>query len=160
MSASTVTSAPQTRPGLRTPGLVAGAVGLLVALVSTALDTPYKPAGSGTWALSQGVPLAEIVVVSAIAILSAAVVFAVAVRAAMRGTPGRAGMWSLVLALLGLPTGVVAFWTGLPAVLGIGAVVLGLHARRAAGRLPVTAAIGAGLGALVVLAALLLAFTG
>ncbi|WP_433288301.1 hypothetical protein [Micromonospora sp. CA-244673] len=81
-----------------------------------------------------------------------------AARVALRQKPGSTAVWSLVLAVLGLPTGIIVYRSGLPAALGIAAIVLGLDARRRLGRLPVSATVGIGLEAVILIANAMLAF--
>ena len=66
----------------------------------------------------------------------------------------------MILALVAVPLGVVAFWTGLPIVLGSAAAFLGLDARTRLGRTPATAAIAIGVGLLAAAAALFFCVTG
>lgn len=70
-----------------------------------------------------------------VAVIAAVVVFGVVVPRALRSmratsaTPGAAG---LVLSILGLVLAPVAFWSGIPVVLGAGGSLLGSQGRRSA----------------------------
>ncbi|WNM39170.1 hypothetical protein RMN56_29305 [Micromonospora halotolerans] len=151
----------QRRPNLAVVGAVGGSVAALLAMISTAVDSPFRPKEgptSGQWGIFPDASAGEVAAHAGIALLAAVVVFAVAARVALRQKPGSTAVWSLVLAILGLPTGIVVYWSGLPAALGIAAIVLGLDARRRLGRLPASAAVGIGLGAIVLIANSMLVF--
>jgi hypothetical protein len=90
----------------------------------------------------------EFWVITGVIVVSVGLVFGVVVRH-WQGTR-RAGAAGLVLAALALLLTVPAFWSGLPVVLGAGALTLGLADRRGPGTRAGPAAIS--LGALAVLA--------
>ena len=92
--------------------------------------------------------------------LGVGVVYGVVVRRALAGDPARAARTAMFLALVAVPLGVVAFWTGLPIVLGSAAAFLGTDARTRLGRTPTPAAIAIGLGLLTAAAALFFCVTG
>ncbi|NES28166.1 hypothetical protein GCE86_08555 [Micromonospora terminaliae] len=127
-------------------------------MISPTVDTPFRPkAGrtSGQWGILPDASAGESAAHAGVALLAAVVVFAEAARVVLRQQPGSTAVWSLVLAILGLLTGVVVYWSRLSAALGIAAIVLGLDVRR---RLRVSAAVGIGLGAVVLIANALLVF--
>jgi hypothetical protein len=64
-----------------------------------------------------------------------------------------------VLAVTGVLS-VVVFWTGLPIILAIGALVLANDARARLGRIPATASIAIALATLTAVAAVQLALVG
>jgi hypothetical protein len=62
-------------------------------------------------------------------------IFGILVPAGLRGAtahPGRASGWGLALSVLGVVAVPVAFWSGLPLLLGTAGVLLGSAGRRAA----------------------------
>jgi heme/copper-type cytochrome/quinol oxidase subunit 2 len=138
---------------------VAGAVALLLMLIGSYLDTPYK-SGSPDWAITtEQYGLADLGLVVAFAAIGVALVFAVVVARGLRSEPDRTALRSLVVAVVGAVSCLV-FWTGLPVILAAGAAVLALDARARLGRTPRTAAAALTLAPLITGFAGLLAFTG
>jgi hypothetical protein len=142
------------------PATRAGAVVALgCALVGQYVDTPWK-SGPGEW----GIDVAGHGGWAALALLVAmigvgAMLTGLATARARAVAPERAARRALVLAALGVLT-LVAFWTGLPAVLAGGATGLALDIHRRSERLPATAAVAVALAVLTVAAAVYLAFAG
>jgi len=139
---------------------IAGSVVALgCTLVGQYVDTPWK-SGPGDW----GIDFAGEGGWGALAVLIAmigvgAFLTGLATARARAVGPERAARRSLVLAALGFLT-LVAFWTGLPAVLAGGATGLALDTRRRSGRTAATAAVAIGLSVLTAASAVYLAFTG
>lgn len=114
------------------------ALGAGISLVLTAVGTFWDVSGNDTAAhdgLSDYLPVVGVVAVATV------LVFGLVVRTA---TPASAGTRSLVLGVLSVLT-LIVFWSGLPAVLALGAIGCAAVAR-VSGRVPVTAKAGAGLG--------------
>lgn len=105
-----------TTSSLSTSRAVAG-LGVGVALVAATLTTLF----AHTWA--------EAISMVALILMASAVVYGVVVPRGLRreGAAGTALTFAVVAALLIVP----AFWTGLPLVLGVAAVVLGNAGRTA-----------------------------
>jgi hypothetical protein len=156
----TTIDAPSTRTGrsLLPIAIAAGVVTLLLMLIGTYVQTPYKAMGPGDWGLStQDLNLAPLLV--AFTVVGAAVVFGVVVVRGLRVAPQQTARRSLIVAGVGVVS-IVAFWTGLPVILAAGAATLALDARRRLGRLPGTAIAALVLAALITVTAVWLAFTG
>lgn len=155
----TITTEPRS-DSLAPSAIAAGAAGLLCALVGTYLDTPYHLMGAKRWGLNfTNRTAGELVILIGFAVVGTAAVFGVVVRAGLRREPQRIAVYSLVLALIGAAS-LLAFWSGLPAILAVGSAVMALSARRRLGRLPAPAALALVAAALTVVAAIGLAFTG
>jgi hypothetical protein len=140
------------------PIAAAALVALVLMLIGTYLDTPYKAKGSGEWGLSTQ-DLNQVPLLVGFAIIGAAVVFGVVVARGLCTAPPQTARRSLIVASVGVVS-LVAFWTGLPVILAAGAATLALDARRRLGRLQGTAIAALVLAALITLAAVWLAFTG
>ena len=155
----TTVEAPSARTGrsLLPSAVAAGTVALVLMLIGTYLDTPYKAKGSGEWGLSTQ-DLNQIPLLVGFAIVGAAVVFGVVVARGLRTAPQQTARRSLIVAGVGVVS-IVAFWTGLPVILAAGAATLAVDARRL-GRLPGTAIAALVLAALITVTAVWLAFTG
>ena len=112
-----------------TPGAVRG-IGAGVGLVAATLTTLF----AHDWA--------EVISMVALIAVVTGVVFGVAVPRSLRGErPGRPALaYAIVAALVSVP----AFWTGLPLVLGVAAMILGNAGRTA------RAGAGASIAALVI----------
>lgn len=91
---------------------------------------------------------AEFAVTAVVVLLVAALVFGRVLRTTT--SPGKVALWLLVAAVVTVPV----FWSGLPVVLGAGALVAGLRAGGAGG------AIAATLGAVLALACAALLILG
>ena len=138
--------------------VTAALVALVLMLIGTYLDTPYKAKGSGEWGLSTQ-DLVQVPLLVGFAAVGAALVFGVVVVRGLRTAPQQTARRSLIVAGVGVVS-LVVFWTGLPVVLAAGAATLALDARRRLGRLPGTAITAMVLAALITVAAVWLAFTG
>jgi hypothetical protein len=136
----------------------AALVALVLMLIGTYLETPYKTKGSGEWGLSTQ-DLNQVPLLVGFAIIGAVVVFGVVVARGLRTAPQQTARRSLIVASVGVVS-IVVFWTGLPVILAAGAATLALDARRRLGRLQGTAIAALVLAALITLAAVWLAFTG
>jgi hypothetical protein len=154
---------PSTRTGrsLLPVAIAAGVAALLLMLIGTYLDTPYKAKGSGEWALTTTAAqdLDQLPGLVGFAIVGAAVVFGVVVARALRVPPQQTARRSLIVAGVGVLS-IVVFWTGLPVILAAAAATLALDARRRLGRLPGTGTAALVLTALTTMTAIWLAFTG
>jgi hypothetical protein len=156
----TTIDAPSARTGrsLLPIAIAAGMVALLLMLIGTYVQTPYKAMGPGEWGFStQDLNLAPLLV--AFAAVGVAVVFGVVVVRGLRVAPQQTVRRSLIVAGVGVLS-ILAFWTGLPVALAAGAATLALDARRRLGRLPGTAIAALVLAALITVTAVWLAFTG
>lgn len=147
------------RPVPRIAAAAAGAA-LLLMLVGTYVDTPFKTSGTGRWALvSEGQGIGELLLIVAFAAVGAAVVFGVVVARGLRRAPQGAARAALVVAVVGLLS-LAVFWTGLPAIVAAGAAVLALDARNRLGRAPAPVGVALILAGLTVVGAAWLALTG
>jgi hypothetical protein len=152
-----------TRPGTRSllgPATVAGAAATVLLLAGLYLDTPWKKQGNKEWALTsdQHGMLGLLVSLGFVAV-GLAVVFGVVVSRGLRGPAGTATRRALALAVTGAVSAVV-FWTGLPVILAVGAVVLALDSRARLGRTPTTTWIVGVLAVLTAAAAVSFALVG
>jgi hypothetical protein len=141
--------------------IAAGVAALLLMLIGTYLDTPYKAEGSGEWGLTTTAAqdLDQLPLLVGFAIVGAAVVFGVVVARALRVPPQQTARRSLIVAGVGVVS-IVVFWTGLPVVLAAGAATLALDTRRRLGRLPGSGTAALVLAALTTVTAIWLAFAG
>jgi hypothetical protein len=141
--------------------VAAGVAALLLMLIGTYLDTPYKAKGSGEWRLTTTATqdLDQLPGLVGFAIVGAAVVFGVVVTRGLRVAPQQTARRSLIVAGVGVVS-IVVFWTGLPVVLAAGAATLALDARRRLGRLPGAGTAALVLAAIVTVTAVWLAFAG
>jgi heme/copper-type cytochrome/quinol oxidase subunit 2 len=153
----------QTRPGTRPllgPATVAGTAATALLLAGLYLDTPWKKQGNQEWALTTDhQSIAGLFVSIGFVAVGLAVVFGVVVSRGLRGAAKTATRRSLALAVTGAVSAVV-FWTGLPVILAVGAVVLALDSRARLGRTPTTTWIVGVLAVLTVAAAVSFAFVG
>lgn len=148
-----------TRPVPRMAAAAAGAA-LLLMLVGTYVDTPFKASGARRWALTtEGEGIGELLLLVAFAALGAAVVFGVVVARGLRRAPEGTARVALAVAVVGLLS-LAVFWTGLPAILAAGAAVLALDARNRLGRAPAAVGVALGLAVLTVVGAIWLALSG
>jgi hypothetical protein len=138
--------------------VAAALVALVLMLIGTYVQTPYKAKGSGEWGLSTQ-DLNQVPLLVGFAGAGAALVFGVVVARGLRTAPQQTARRSLIVASVGVVS-ILVFWTGLPVVLAAGAVTLALDARRRLGRLPGTATAALVLAAVITVAAVWLAFTG
>lgn len=128
-------------------------------LWATYVDTPWRDPGT-EWGISTtNHSLAGLPLIAVFVALGVGVVYGVIVRRALAGDPVRAAHTALILAVVGVLT-IVAFWTGLPIVLGSAAAFLGLDARARLGRTPATAGAAIGLGLLIAAVAIFFCVTG
>lgn len=141
------TSSPQLADvSMRNAGIAGWALGALFTAVGTFTDPTGNDAGGAdsddlvTW-------LVLMAVLAAVTYVLYRYWYGPAAQAADASNTALLGG---LLALLAFP----AFWTGLPPVFAVGALVLGLRAPRVAGK------VGAGLAGLALLAAAVLAVTG
>jgi hypothetical protein len=148
----------RTRRSLLPIAVAAALVALVLMLIGTYVQTPYKAKGSGEWGLSTQ-DLIQVPLLVRFAGVGAALVFGVVVARGLRTAPQQTTRRSLIVASVGVVS-IVVFWTGLPVVLAAGAATLALDARRRLGRLPGTAIAAMVLAALITVAAVWLAFTG
>jgi hypothetical protein len=159
----TTIDTPSARTGrsLLPVAVAAGVAALLLMLVGTYLDTPFRAYGPGEWGLTTTASqdLDQLPLLVAFALVGAAVVFGVVVARGLRVAPQQTARRSLIVAGVGVLS-MVAFWTGLPVVLAAGAATLALDARRRLGRLPGTGTAALVLAALITVTAIWLAFTG
>jgi hypothetical protein len=159
----TTVDTPSVRTGrsLLPVAIAAGMAALLLLLVGTYLDTPYKAKGSGEWGLitTATQDLDQLPGVVGFAIVGAAVVFGVVVARGLRVLPQQTARRSLIVAGVGVVS-IVVFWTGLPVVLAAGAASLALDTRRRLGRLPGSGSAALVLAALTTMTAIWLAFAG
>ena len=141
--------------------VAAGVVALLLMLIGSYLDTPFRAIGPGEWGLTTTASqdLDQLPLLAAFAIVGAAVVFGVVVARGLRVAPHQAARRSLIVAGVGVLS-IMVFWTGLPVVLAAGAATLALDARRRLGRLPGTATAALLLATVVTVTAVGLAFAG
>jgi hypothetical protein len=156
----TAIDAPNARTGgsLLPIAVAAALVALVLMLIGTYVQTPYKAKGSGEWGLSTQ-DLNQVPLLIGFAAVGAALVFGVVVARGLRTAPQQTARRSLIVASVGVVS-IVVFWTGLPVVLAAGVAILALDARRRLGRLPGTAIAAMVLAALITVAAVWLAFTG
>jgi lysylphosphatidylglycerol synthetase-like protein (DUF2156 family) len=139
--------------------VAAGAAALLLMLIGTYLDTPYRGRLAQPWGIdTDSSSIGEFLLLVAFAVVGAAVVFAVVGRG-LRLAPERAAVRSLVMAVAGVAS-LVVFWAGLPCVLAAGAAVLALDTRRRLRRTPASARIALALAACTVIAAAGISITG
>jgi hypothetical protein len=105
------------------PGSASTARGLVpaVAATSTLVALGFTALGAHDWS--------ELLVVGAVIVVTAAVVFGLVVPRALRKES--AGGTALALAVPAALLVVPAFWSGLPMVLGAAALLVGDHGRRA-----------------------------
>jgi len=116
---------------------------LLLMLIGTYLDTPYRGRFAAEWGLdTDGRGIGELLLLVAFAVVGAAVVFAIVVDRGLRREPKRTAVRSLIVAVVAVVgvVSLVVFWAGQPAILAAGAAVLALNARARLGRTPATAA--------------------
>jgi hypothetical protein len=140
--------------------VAAGATGLLCTLIGTYFDTPYHVMGPKRWGLNfTDRHIGEFLILIGFAVLGAAVIFGVVVRTSLRREPDRTARYSLIVAIIGAGS-LLVFWSGLPAILAAGAVIMADDARTRLGRAPKSAVIAMGIAALTVIAAVWIAFTG
>lgn len=134
-------------------------VTVLALLWAFYVESPWKHEAQ-PWGLDSEQGIAGLLWIAGFVALGVGVVYGVVVRRAVTRAPTRTARTGLILAIVGVPLAVVAFWTGLPIVLGSAATFLGVDARARLGRTPVTAAVAIGLGLLVAAAALFLCVIG
>jgi hypothetical protein len=127
------------------------AVGVALSLMLTAFGTFAGPGSD-----EPGTELSEWLVVVAITLVAAVVVFGLVAKVV---TPANAGTYALAFGLLGLAS-VVVFWAGLPVVLAFGALACAVVERYDRGRLSKPSMAAAGLAAVTVGAAIWLAVYG
>jgi len=153
----------QTRPGIRSlhgPATVAGAAATVLVLAGLYLDTPWKEQGNKEWALTTDHhSIADLLVSVGFVAAGLAVIFGVVVARRLRGPAGTETAWSMALAVTGVVSAVV-FWTGLPVILAVGAVVLALDSRARLGRTPTATWIVVVLAVLTTVVAVSLALVG
>jgi hypothetical protein len=128
----------------------AGIAGWLLAALLTAVGTFTDLTGNDSGSAEDDGLVTWLVLMAVLAVVAYLIYrywYGPAARAADASNTALIGG---ILAVLSFP----AFWTGLPPVLAVGALVLGLRAPRPAGK------IGAGLAALALVAAAVLAVTG
>ena len=136
-------------------GAAAGTGGLVLMLIGTYVNTPFRGRFAADWGLEGD--LSELPVLVGFAAAGAAVVFGAVVRPGLRAPePGRR---AVVLAVVGALS-LLVFWTGLPVVLAAGAGVLALASRERSVRPLPSAAAALALAALTALGAVVLAFSG
>jgi heme/copper-type cytochrome/quinol oxidase subunit 2 len=140
-------------------------VAVLTAIVTTLallwanfVDTPWRDPATA-WGINSDRGIVGLLLIAGFVALGVGVVYGVVVRRAMATDPAREARTAVILALVGVLT-IVAFWTGLPIVLGSAAAHLGLDARARLGHTPPTAGIAISLGLLVATAALFICVTG
>lgn len=160
MSTTPTTTEPTAlRPVPRMAAAAAGAA-LLLMLVGTYVDTPFKTSGAGRWALiSEGQGIGELLLIAVFAAIGTAVVFGVVVARGLRRAPEGTARVALVVAVVGLLS-LAVFWTGLPAILAAGAAALAVDARNRLGRAPAAVGLALGLAGLTVVGATWLALSG
>jgi hypothetical protein len=148
-----------TRP-LLGPTFAAGTAATVLSVAGMYLDTPWKGQGNKEWAVSADHGgLVELVLTLGFVAAGLAVVFGVVVTRGLHRPAEAEARRSLVLAVTGVLS-VVVFWTGLPIILAIGALVLANDARARLGRIPATASIAIALATLTAVAAVQLALVG
>ena len=156
----TATQSRQASRPLLVPMVAAGAAATVLSLAGTYIDTPWKGQGSKEWAVAtDDGGLAELVVTLGFVAAGLAVVFGVVVTRGLHGPAEVETRRSLALAVTSVLS-VVVFWTGLPVILAIGALVLANDARARLGRTPATAWVAIALAALTAVAAVQLALVG
>ena len=127
-------------PTLTGVAVITSIVTTLALLWAYYVTSPWKQTPQD-WGIDSDQGFVGLLWIAGFVALGVGVVYGVVVRRALAGDPARAARTALILALVAVPLGVVAFWTGLPIVLGSAAVFLGLDARTRLGRTPATAAI-------------------
>jgi len=133
----------------------AGTGGLVLMLIGTYVNTPFRGRFASDWGLEGD--LSELPVLVGFAAAGAAVVFGAVVRPGLRAAePGRR---AVVLAVVGALS-LLVFWTGLPVVLAAGAGVLALASRQRSVSPPRATVVALALAALTALGAVILAFSG
>jgi heme/copper-type cytochrome/quinol oxidase subunit 2 len=156
-------TATQTRTATRPllgPAFAAGAAATVLSLAGMYLDTPWKGHGNKDWAVTTDHDgLVELVLTLGFVAAGLAVVFGVVVTRGLHRPAEAEARRSLALAVTGVLS-VVVFWTGLPIILAIGALVLASDARARLGRIPATASIAMALAILTAVAAVQLALVG
>jgi hypothetical protein len=138
------------------------ATALLLTLIGTYVDTPFRSSGSGRWSIAtggRGNGMTELLALVLFALVGTALVFGLIVRPALRSEPGRTGVVALVVAIVAVVS-ILVFWTGLPAVFAIAAAVLARNARARLGHFPVPVLVALVLAVLAILGAVWIAFTG
>jgi hypothetical protein len=156
----TATQSRQASRALLGPTVAAGAAATVLLLAGSYLDTPWKGQGNEEWAIAtDDGGLVELVLTLGFVAAGLAVVFGVVVTRGLHGPAEAETRQSLALAGTGVLS-VVVFWTGLPIILAIGALVLANDARARLGRTPATAWIAIALAALTAVAAVQLALVG
>lgn len=134
-------------------------VTILALLWAFYVESPWKHEAQ-SWGLDSEQGVAGLLWIAGFVALGVGVVYGVVVRRAVTRAPTRTARTGMILAIVGVPLAVVAFWTGLPIVAGSAATFLGVDARARLGRTTVTAAVAIGLGLLVAAAALFLCVIG
>lgn len=139
--------------------VVATAIVTTLALLwANFVDTPWRDPGT-EWGINSDQGIAGLLLIAGFVALGVGVVYGVLVRRAMAADPALEARTAMILALVGVMT-IVAFWTGVPIVLGSAAALLGLDARGRLGHTPPTAGIAIGLGLLIATGALFICVTG
>lgn len=128
-------------------------VGIVLALLLTAVGTFTNLGGE---AEEGGHTVGEYLVVVGMIAVGALVVFGLVAKVV---TPANAGAYAVGFGLVGLLS-VLVFWTGLPAVLAVGALACVAVDKHADGSISQTAKVGAVLALLVLAMAVALAIVG
>jgi hypothetical protein len=145
-ASSGASAAPLEGVSLRDAGIAGWVLAALFTAVGTFTDLTGNDSGS-----AEGDELVTWVVLMAVlAVVTYAIYRFWYGPAAQAADASNTALIGGILAVLAFP----AFWTGLPPVLAVGALLLGLRAPRMAGK------VGAGLAALALVAAAVLAVTG
>lgn len=157
MTTSTRTSSSTPERRLPQVAAAAGTAGLVLMLIGTYVNTPYRGRFAADWGLEG--ELSELPVLVGFAAVGAAVVFGAAVRPVLRAEEHVQERRAVVLAAVGALS-LLVFWTGLPVVLAAGAGLLALRSRERSGRTTRSAALTLALAGTTALAAVVIAFTG
>lgn len=135
----------------------AGTGGLVLMLIGTYVNTPYRGRFAADWGLEGD--LSELPVLVGFAAVGAAVVFGAVVRPGLDAGVHDQARRAVLLAVVGALS-LSVFWTGLPVVLAAGASLLALRSRERSGRTTQSATIALALAVLTAIAAVVIAFTG
>ncbi len=155
MTTTRTSEGPALERSLPAAAAAAGTGGLVLMLIGTYVNTPFRGRFAAEWGLEGD--LSELPVLVGFAAAGAVVVFGAVVRPGLRAPePERRAMALAVVGALSL----LVFWTGLPVVLAAGASVLALASRERSVRPPRSAAAVLALAALTALGAVVLAFSG
>lgn len=141
------------------PVVATTAVTVISLLWAFFVNSPWK-SRPADWGIDPGAGLVDILWLAAFTALGVGVIYGVVARRALAGTPQRAARVGLILAVVAIPLSVIAFWTGVPIVMGSAAAFLGFDARKRLGEATASSTAAIVLGLLVAAASVFLCITG